>query len=318
MESRPVSTVAVHDYLRMHLCDLYENDCIFDKFECAASADGKQFLTGSYNNNFLLHDSVINQSITIEAQKDPVALPTSTAKEKGKDKKKKEKSDSVYVAKISMDPRDNENRAIYFRDVEMQTVAKYYADQFNEYNPPKKVDFVKAWLLKLEDRQGKPLCGVERFIEGSYRKHNNNFGYVSEDDRNTPQAFSHFTYEASNHQMLVCDIQGVSDLYTDPQLHCVDNKHNFGKGNLGQRGIDRFLQTHRCNVICRYLKLPEVNANYDEDNGTLPLTQYMSCEQVGNVDVAIFQKESTGGLGPLEPLLTPPKEPEAKCCCVMQ
>lgn len=24
----------VHDYLRGKLCSLYENDCIFDKFEC--------------------------------------------------------------------------------------------------------------------------------------------------------------------------------------------------------------------------------------------------------------------------------------------
>jgi len=103
MESRPVSTIAVHDYLRMHLCDLYENDCIFDKFECAASADGKQFLTGSYNNNFLLHDSGINQSITIEAQKDPVAPPTSTAKDKGKDKKEKKKEKETFPNVNMMD-----------------------------------------------------------------------------------------------------------------------------------------------------------------------------------------------------------------------
>jgi serine/threonine-protein phosphatase 2A regulatory subunit B len=40
MESKPVLSVPVHDYLKMHLCDLYENDCIFDKFEVAASNDG--------------------------------------------------------------------------------------------------------------------------------------------------------------------------------------------------------------------------------------------------------------------------------------
>jgi hypothetical protein len=55
-------------------------------------------------------------------------------------------------------------------------------------------------------------CQVERFISGAYRKHNNNFGFVSEDERNTPQAFSHFTYEASNRKLLVCDIQGVADM----------------------------------------------------------------------------------------------------------
>lgn len=55
---------------------------------------------------------------------------------------------------------------------------------------------------------------MERFIDGPYRKHNNNFGYVSEEERNTPQAFSHFTYESSGHQLLCVDIQGVSDMYT--------------------------------------------------------------------------------------------------------
>ncbi|CAJ0923640.1 unnamed protein product [Ranitomeya imitator] len=34
MESRPVETYQVHEYLRSKLCSLYENDCIFDKFEC--------------------------------------------------------------------------------------------------------------------------------------------------------------------------------------------------------------------------------------------------------------------------------------------
>ncbi|XP_069755730.1 serine/threonine-protein phosphatase 2A 55 kDa regulatory subunit B delta isoform isoform X3 [Narcine bancroftii] len=34
METRPVETYQVHEYLRSKLCSLYENDCIFDKFEC--------------------------------------------------------------------------------------------------------------------------------------------------------------------------------------------------------------------------------------------------------------------------------------------
>lgn len=41
MERKPVKTIHIHDFLRSKLCDLYENDCIFDKFECAVSPDGK-------------------------------------------------------------------------------------------------------------------------------------------------------------------------------------------------------------------------------------------------------------------------------------
>lgn len=41
MESKPVATYNIHDYLKSKLVDLYENDCIFDKFECAWSGDDR-------------------------------------------------------------------------------------------------------------------------------------------------------------------------------------------------------------------------------------------------------------------------------------
>lgn len=41
MESKPVKTISIHDHLRGKLCDLYENDCIFDKFECTWGGDDK-------------------------------------------------------------------------------------------------------------------------------------------------------------------------------------------------------------------------------------------------------------------------------------
>src|SRR5882762_10120456 len=41
MESRPLKTIQIHDHLRGKLCDLYENDCILDKFECMWSGDDK-------------------------------------------------------------------------------------------------------------------------------------------------------------------------------------------------------------------------------------------------------------------------------------
>ena len=44
MEARPVKTIPIHDHLRGKLCDLYENDCIFDKFECIWGGDDKYVL----------------------------------------------------------------------------------------------------------------------------------------------------------------------------------------------------------------------------------------------------------------------------------
>jgi len=52
MESKPVRTINIHDHLRSILCDLYESDCIFDKFEVANNPSGDQILTGSYTNQF--------------------------------------------------------------------------------------------------------------------------------------------------------------------------------------------------------------------------------------------------------------------------
>jgi len=69
MEHKPVKSIPIHDYLRSKLCDLYENDCIFDKFECTMSGDGTQLLTGSYHNYFHIYDRSGKNDVCIEASK---------------------------------------------------------------------------------------------------------------------------------------------------------------------------------------------------------------------------------------------------------
>ena len=110
--------------------------------------------------------------------------------------------------------------------------AKLWAEEFNRHNPPKKVDFFMMAVLEFVDRPDRPLYHVENFIEGHYVKYNSNSGFVLEDEtqaikRQTPQAFSHFTFERSGHEIMVVDIQGVGDLYTDPQIHTVSGKLIF-------------------------------------------------------------------------------------------
>ncbi|CAG8536765.1 464_t:CDS:2, partial [Paraglomus brasilianum] len=69
MDNRPVKTINIHDHLRNKLCDLYENDCIFDKFECTFSGDGQNVLTGSYNNYFYIYDREGLSDISLQADK---------------------------------------------------------------------------------------------------------------------------------------------------------------------------------------------------------------------------------------------------------
>ncbi|XP_056650884.1 serine/threonine-protein phosphatase 2A 55 kDa regulatory subunit B delta isoform isoform X2 [Monodelphis domestica] len=70
MESRPVETYQVHEYLRSKLCSLYENDCIFDKFECCWSGSDSALMTGSYNNFFRMFDRSARRDVTLEASRE--------------------------------------------------------------------------------------------------------------------------------------------------------------------------------------------------------------------------------------------------------
>ncbi|KAG9334849.1 hypothetical protein JZ751_006418, partial [Albula glossodonta] len=70
MESKPLETYQVHDYLRSKLCSLYENDCIFDKFECVWNGSDSVIMTGSYNNFFRMFDRNTKRDVTLEASRE--------------------------------------------------------------------------------------------------------------------------------------------------------------------------------------------------------------------------------------------------------
>ncbi|KAL0221964.1 hypothetical protein RCL1_001818 [Eukaryota sp. TZLM3-RCL] len=67
MESRPIKNLCVHEQLRSNLCDVYKNDCIFDKFDCQWSGDDSQFMTGSYGHLFNIYETQSTNVTTLEA-----------------------------------------------------------------------------------------------------------------------------------------------------------------------------------------------------------------------------------------------------------
>jgi len=219
--------------------------------------------------------------------------------------------ETAFVAKLSI---DNAVRTVYFDDVRMQSVAAYFARKYNSYNPPKLVEFISAYVLELKQREGEPVCGVEKFIAGHYRKYNNNNGWMSEDHRNTPAAFCHFSYVASQKELLICDIQGVGDVYTDPQIHSKDGK-GYGKGNLGREGIASFLSTHQCNRICEFLGLPNIRGLPVLNDGTLPTKSLMIKRELTPLSTNFDQ-----GHSPIRLLMYPQvhqdeeKDSACKCC----
>jgi len=71
MERQPLRTIYVHEQLRSSFCDLYENDSIFDKFQCAFSGDNQRLITGSYHNYFHVYDRNGKTDTCVEATKAP-------------------------------------------------------------------------------------------------------------------------------------------------------------------------------------------------------------------------------------------------------
>ncbi|KAI1130405.1 protein phosphatase PP2A regulatory subunit B [Nemania abortiva] len=74
MERQPVKTIPIHEHLRPRLCDTYENDSIFDKFEVVFSGDAKNVMTGSYNNNFMIYPSDPEKETEVVLQADKSAF----------------------------------------------------------------------------------------------------------------------------------------------------------------------------------------------------------------------------------------------------
>lgn len=91
MERQPIKTIPIHEHLRPRLCDTYENDSIFDKFEVVFSGDAENVMTGSYNNNFMIYPTEEQKDTEIVLQADKsafkakkVGVPTPMSKGNGK------------------------------------------------------------------------------------------------------------------------------------------------------------------------------------------------------------------------------------------
>uniref|UniRef100_A0A7N6AD35 Serine/threonine-protein phosphatase 2A 55 kDa regulatory subunit B n=1 Tax=Anabas testudineus TaxID=64144 RepID=A0A7N6AD35_ANATE len=104
METRPVETYQVHEYLRSKLCSLYENDCIFDKFECCWNGNDSVVMTGSYNNFFRMFDRGYRQDVTLEASREN-SKPRSVLKPRKISTGGKRKKDEISVDSLDFNKK---------------------------------------------------------------------------------------------------------------------------------------------------------------------------------------------------------------------
>lgn len=187
-----------------------------------------------------------------------------------------------YMRRMRIDTSQVAKDAV-LTDITLQYEAMHWAEKFNKTEAPKKIDFIRAYAMEFVDRPQKPMFAVERFIAGNdsygngFLKHNTNSGFVDlEEHRKTPQIFSAFSFYASEGRRLVADIQGVGDLYTDPQV--LSSDYRFGDGDLGPRGMALFFKTFRHCDLSDHLGIPTFplsrnekkhQAKYGDDESTL-------------------------------------------------
>lgn len=107
---------------------------------------------------------------------------------------------------------------------------------------------------------------IEEFIPGTFDKHINNTGEVCGDEDldvcQKAQCFVHYTYERSEKQLMVIDIQGCGYTLFDPEVASEeassDGEYLFCTGNLSTNAIDSFTNSHICNQFCKLLQLPNL------------------------------------------------------------
>ena len=119
-------------------------------------------------------------------------------------------------------------------------------------------------MIKTED-----CITIEEFISGSFNKYINNNGKVC-GGRNTDseickksECLVHYSYERSNMELMVVDIQGCEYMLCDPEIASkiiisddpVDREYLFTTGNLSVQAQDNFIASHSCNMYCSLLGL---------------------------------------------------------------
>ncbi|KAA1081156.1 Eukaryotic elongation factor-2 kinase [Puccinia graminis f. sp. tritici] len=193
-----------------------------------------------------------------------------------------------YVAKI----RYNDtypNISTHATDARMYEASALLLDEFKKVifkSKGIKLDYVaKSRLMEVLVVTGDPSVPSEvYFLEaelvGHYVKYSSNVNFQPK--LNSPgidriishlmSAFTHWTYIKSDGKSLICDLQGVGPILTDPQIIDVDETR-WADGNNSKYGIDCFLQEHMCNELCKALKFTKPLPNKNLAQPTNPASK---------------------------------------------
>ncbi|RFU24299.1 hypothetical protein B7463_g12039, partial [Scytalidium lignicola] len=154
--------------------------------------------------------------------------------------------------------------AYFVEDMRIQALCKAFALEFNSLLKNEHlIDFtaLTCLLVNADAAAGDGCLSLEPFIQGEYTIYNNNTLFVKKDSpddqfNRVAQAFSHFTFERSWDDFLINYLHSVANLLTDPSIQTRDpNRFKLSETNLNEEGFKFFFAMHKCNEICRKLKL---------------------------------------------------------------
>ena len=157
------------------------------------------------------------------------------------------------------------------KSVQMNALAQYMANFFEKasisFHFGQTFHYNSVYYGKIGSIES---VTIEEFIPGKFVKYINNDGsqYVillRNECHGKADAFVRYTYEKPQRNLVVLDIQGVGYSLCDPKVASKENKtdseqYYFCFGNLSERSILNFTETHVCNRFCRALGLQPPNA----------------------------------------------------------
>ncbi|KAK3514501.1 hypothetical protein QTP70_018664, partial [Hemibagrus guttatus] len=166
------------------------------------------------------------------------------------------------------------------REIQQQRAAQKLMQVFNQVKPssvPQSFRFVDLSLVYWQAK-GQWLT-IERSMNGDFKKYNSTTGEEITPScglEETVLSFSHWTYEYTDRELLVLDLQGVGVELTEPSvIRAVDKSSSrdsaFGATKLSDDAVWNFVRNHTCNSSCRKLGLTDLRKS---SNLHIPASEY--------------------------------------------
>ena len=158
-------------------------------------------------------------------------------------------------------PEQHTKKVVQMHYLARNFAAKLKSELEAKDNLGETFSYNKIMLGKITEEQ--EYVPVEEYVEGNFGKYVNNNGEICGNSgclTEKAECLTHFSFERSNKEIIVVDIQGCGPLLFDPQIASreiiANAEYLFCTGNLSDNAMKTFTEKHKCNWYCQLLDLP--------------------------------------------------------------